>query len=46
MKWRIFAGLITGVAVLVLSFAIYWPGLSGGFFFDDSAIFLSQPIFN
>ena len=42
MKWRIFAGLITGVAVLVLSVAIYWPGLSGGFFFDDSANILES----
>lgn len=36
MKWRIFAGVLLGVSVLLLSIAIYWPGLSGGFFFDDS----------
>jgi len=42
MKWRIFAGLITGVAVLVLSVAIYWTGLSGGFFFDDSVNILES----
>ena len=37
MKWRFLAGMGLGVSVLLLSLAIYWPGLSGGFFFDDSA---------
>ena len=30
------AGFVVGCALLLLGVAIYWPGLSGGFFFDDS----------
>lgn len=37
MKWRSLAGVVLGVSVLLFSIVVYWPGLSGGFFFDDSA---------
>jgi len=30
------ARFVVGCALLLLGVAIYWPGLSGGFFFDDS----------
>ena len=32
IDWKPFA---TGVVLLVLAYAVYWPGLSGAFLFDD-----------
>lgn len=39
-----FAGFASGVLVfLLLILAVYWPGLSGAFFFDDSFNILQSP---
>lgn len=36
------ASLVAGCVLLMLGVTIYWPGLSGGFFFDDSANILES----
>lgn len=36
MKWHPTASAIVGISILLFGLAIYWPGLGGGFFFDDS----------